>query len=71
MSETLTFGDFVNARRAANRICGWEDRATGAYVEMREKSIPDDKIIENMIDIEAQMWRILRDWESENLAAKD
>jgi hypothetical protein len=65
---TLTFNDFVDARRHANMSCGFESRATSPAVEMREKGYSDDEILLNLISIEIRMWQILEQWEKENLS---
>jgi len=70
-TDTLSFGDFTNARQEANRACGWESRACGPHIEMREKEIPDEKIIENLLDVEIKMWQILDQWQRENLSSKE
>ncbi|MCC7308426.1 MAG: hypothetical protein IT173_12740 [Acidobacteria bacterium] len=70
-TDTLTSGDFVNARREANRICGWQSRACGPHLEMKDKGVPEEKIIENLLDIEVKMWEILAQWEKENLSRNE
>src|SRR5688572_33193243 len=54
-TDTLSPGDFINARREANRFCGWESCATSPAVEMREKGMSDEQIIIDLIDIEIRM----------------
>jgi hypothetical protein len=70
-TDSLTRSDFVNARRQANRNCGWEDRATGPHVEMREKGMSDEEILEEQVKVEIKMWRILDAWQRENRRTVD
>ena len=64
VANTLTWDDFVSARQTANEVQGWQNRATGPYVEMREKGMSDKEIIEKMLDVEIVMWRILGQWQN-------
>ena len=65
-TDVLQPGDFINARREANRISGWQSRATGPHVEMREKGMTDEQIIDEQVNVEIRMWRILEEWQVEN-----
>lgn len=64
----LNRNDFVSARRHANQLRGWEDRSTSPYAEMREKKIAEPEILDEMISIEVEMWKILDQWQNENIA---
>src|SRR5687768_10001889 len=66
-TDTLDSDDFINARRNAHRVRGWEDRATGPHREMLEKGMTDEEIIDELVDVERQMWDILTKWQESKL----
>lgn len=66
--DTLTSHDLISARQHANRLRGWQSRATGVYMEMREKGYDDTAIIQELVQVEIKMWEILDQWEKENMS---
>ncbi len=62
---SLIFDDYVNARRASNKQRGWKLRSKSPLYEMREKGISEDEIVQELLEIEIQMWKILEYWEKE------
>jgi hypothetical protein len=57
--RSLTFHEIAQARQEANQVRGWKNIPRNASHEMREKNICDKDIIQELIEIEIEMWRIL------------
>ena len=55
----------VDARRDATRNRGWKVLSISADYEMREKGIPEEDIIQEMIEIEIETWNIWEKWQEE------
>lgn len=55
----LTFHDFVEAHRFAVQVRGLSFSAAPSYFGLREKGITEDEIIQEMIEIEIEKYRIL------------
>jgi len=58
-THRLSFDGLIDAQTRANRNRGWRARSIGAYVEMREKGLSENEIIDELLNIDVEMWRII------------
>lgn len=61
----MTFHDFVEAHKFAVHSRGLKNAAMHSYHELRKKGVSEDDIIQEMLEIEIEMWRTLEKWEME------
>jgi hypothetical protein len=66
LSESVMFNDFADARREVNKNKGWESRGVSVYSEMRLKNIPEKDIIQEIITIDIEKWKLLQEWSIKN-----
>lgn len=64
--ESSTFNDFVSAGRAARKIRGWAEQPIHLIHQMRAKEMTEEAIIQELLEIEIQIYKILEHWENEN-----
>jgi hypothetical protein len=64
--ESSTFNDFVSAGRAARKIRGWQEQPIHLIHQMRAKEMTEDAIIQELLEIEIQIYKILEHWENGN-----
>jgi hypothetical protein len=55
----LNYAPLINPRRLARTEAGWEDNAGCVSREMRQKGLDDHSIVDLMIELEIEAWRIL------------
>lgn len=60
-SELLTFHDCVEAFKKSTVFRGWDSRASHPFHEMREKGVPEDEIISEILELELQKWKLLEE----------
>lgn len=63
--NVMTFGDFVHAYQFAIRIRGLEPTSLHPYRQLREKGMSEEEVVQEMLEIEIEMWRVLEKWENE------
>lgn len=61
----MTFSDFVHAYQFAIRNRKLEPTSLNPYRQLREKGMSEEDIIQEMIELEMEMYRMLKKWESE------
>jgi hypothetical protein len=57
--EDLDFSDYINAWCEAVKLCGWKVNSISIEKEMREKELSDNEIIQELLKIELETWKIL------------
>ena len=63
--SVMTFSDFVHAYQFAIRNRKLEPTSLNPYRQLREKGMSEEDIIQEMIELEMEMYRMLKKWESE------
>lgn len=61
MTNRLTYEDYRYAKKQAIFSHGWRIRSTSPYREMQDKNIPEETIIQELLDIEIKTWEILEE----------
>ncbi len=60
LNKTISSDDFIAARFEAISALGWKVTSANPVREMQEKSMSDEKIIQELLDIEIETWRLLK-----------
>ena len=61
----MTFSDFIHAYQFAIRNRKLKPTSLNPYRQLREKGMSEEDIIQEMIELEMEMFRMLKKWENE------
>lgn len=66
LTNFITYEDYRHASKQSIFSRGWKIKSTSPYHEMQEKNMPENEIIEELLDIEIETWKILESESTEN-----